>query len=142
MVVYPALLAVVGALFAWSVASKPASEVTALRNDGPSFTLLPDGRIASAVRLKIENETDEPRHYAISLAGAPDAVLKSPLAVWEIAPHHARTIPLFVEVVAATFQHGQRQVHLRIFDDEGFERIVATTLLGPDQPTGRPERVP
>jgi hypothetical protein len=44
--------------------------------------------------------------------------------------------------VAATFQHGQRQVHLRIFDDEGFERIVATTLLGPDASTGQPERVP
>ena len=100
---------------------------------------LPDGRIASAVQLKIENETDEPRHYAISLAGANDAVLKSPLAVWEIPAHHARTIPLFVEVVAATFHHGQRQVHLRIFDDEGFERIVATTLLGPDQPSGLPE---
>ena len=142
VVLYPALLAVVGALFAWSMASRPTSEVTALRNDGPSFTLLPDGRIASAVRLKIENETDQPRHYAISLAGTPDAVLKSPLAVWEIAPRHARTIPLFVEVVAATFQHGQRQVHLRIFDDDGFERIVATTLLGPDQPTGLPERVP
>jgi hypothetical protein len=61
-------------------------------------------------RRRIENETDQPRRYAISLAGTPDAVLKSPLAVWDIAPHPARTIPLFVEVVAATFQRGQRRV--------------------------------
>lgn len=131
MIVYPALLAVVGSLFAWSVVARAPSEVTALRNDGPSFVALPDGRIASAVRLKIENETDEPRRYAISLAGAPDAVLKSPLAVWEIRPHHAQSIPLFVEVAASTFHHGERRVHLRIFDDQGFERIVTTTLLGP-----------
>jgi cytochrome c oxidase accessory protein FixG len=141
LIVYPALLTVVGGLFAWSLASRPVSEVTALRIDGPSFMALPDGRIASAVRLKIENETDAVRHYAISLAGTPDAVLKSPLAVWEIPAHHAQTIPLFVEVVAATFEHGQRRVYLRIFDDEGFERIVPVTLLGPDQPTGLPERI-
>ncbi len=139
LIIYPALLTVVGTLFAWSLASRPDSEVTALRNDGPSFMQLPDGRIASAVRLKIENETDQPRHYAISLAGTPDAVLKSPLAVWEIPAHHARTIPLFVEAVAATFHHGQRTIHLRIFDDEGFERIVAVALLGPEQPSGLPE---
>jgi cytochrome c oxidase accessory protein FixG len=132
MVVYPALLAVVGSLLVWSVASRATSEVTALRNDGPSFVTLPDGRIASAVQLKIENESDEPRHYIISLAGSPDAVLRSPLAVWEIRPHHAQAIPLFVEAAAATFQHGERRVHLRIFDDQQFERIVTVALLGPD----------
>src|SRR3954471_19539182 len=47
-----------------------------------------------------------------------------------IPAHHARTLPLFVEVVTATFEHGQRRVHLRIFDDEGFERIVPVVLLG------------
>ena len=141
LIVYPALLALVGSLFAWSLASKAGSEVTALRNDGPSFVQLPDGRIASAVRLKIENETDAPRHYSISLAGTPDAVLKTPLAVWEIPAHRARTIPLFVEVLAASFERGERRVHLRIFDDEGFERIVTTTLLGPAEATGLPEAV-
>ncbi|TMQ13155.1 MAG: cytochrome c oxidase accessory protein CcoG [Deltaproteobacteria bacterium] len=132
LVVYPALLAIVGSLFVWAVASRATSEVTALRNDGPSFVTLPDGRIASAVQLKIENESDEPRHYVISLAGSPDAVLKSPLAVWEIRPHHAQPIPLYVEAAASTFHHGERRVHLRIFDDQQFERIVTVTLLGPD----------
>jgi cytochrome c oxidase accessory protein FixG len=138
MVIYPALLAIVGSLFAWSVASRAVSEVTALRNDGPSFMALPDGRVASQVRLKIENESDEPRHYVISLADAPDAVLKSPLAVWEIKPHRAQHIPLFVEAAIPTFAHGQRRVHLRVFDDRGFARIVAVVLLGPSNEGGFP----
>jgi polyferredoxin len=129
--VYPVLLAIVGTLFAVSVAIRATTEVSALRSTGPSFMTLPDGRIASQVRLKIENETDAPRHYAISLAGSPDATLKSPLAVWEIRPHRAQEIPLFVEVLASTFRRGERRVNLRIFDDQGFERIVTTTLLGP-----------
>jgi cytochrome c oxidase accessory protein FixG len=131
MIVYPALLAVVGGLFVWSVATRAISEVTALRNNGPSFVMLPDGRIASQVRIKIENSDDVPRRYAISLAGAPDAKLKSPLAVWEIRPHHAQDIPLFVEVSASTFVRGERRVDLRIFDDQGFERQIRVTLLGP-----------
>ena len=132
LVIYPALLAVVASLFAWGVASRSSSEIWSLRNDGPSFVALPDGRVAAAVKLKIENETDAMRHYVISLADAADAELKSPLAVWEIKPHRAQTIPLFVEAAIATFHHGERRVHLRIFDDEGFARIVAITLLGPD----------
>jgi cytochrome c oxidase accessory protein FixG len=131
MIAYPALLVVVGSLLVASVLSRTPAEVTALRNDGPSFVLLPGGRIAAQVRLKIENETGEPRHYVVSLADAPDAALKSALAVWEIKPRHAAEIPLFVEADAATFTRGQRRVHLRVFDDQGFARIVAVTLLGP-----------
>jgi len=67
----------------------------------------------------------------VSLADAPDAALKSALAVWEIKPHHASEIPLFVEAAPATFARGQRRIHLRVFDDQGFARIVAITLLGP-----------
>jgi polyferredoxin len=131
MIVYPSLLAIVGSLLMWSIVGRTPAEVTALRSDGPSFMVLPDKRIASQVRLKIENETAEPRRYVVSLADAPDAALKSALAVWEIKPHHAAEIPLFVEADAATFTHGQRRIHLRVFDDQGFARIVAITLLGP-----------
>jgi cytochrome c oxidase accessory protein FixG len=131
MIVYPSLLAIVGSLLLWSVMTRSTAEVTALRNEGPSFVVLPDGRIASQVRLKIENETTERRRYVVSLADAPDAALKSALAVWEIKPHHASEIPLFVEAAPATFTRGQRRIHLRVFDDQGFARIVAITLLGP-----------
>ena len=131
MIVYPALLAIAGSLLAVTIATRATSEVTTLRGNGPSFVMLPGGRVAAQVQLKIENETDAPRHYVVSLADAPDAELKSPVAVWEIAAHHAHEIPLFVEAQAATFTRGERRVHLRVFDDEGFARIVAVTLLGP-----------
>jgi cytochrome c oxidase accessory protein FixG len=142
LLVYPALLAIVGSLLVWSVIGRPVAEVTALRNDGPSFMTLPGGRIASQVRIKIENEEDEPRGYAISLAGAPDAQLRTALAVWTIQPHRAQTIPLLVEAAPASFLHGQRRVQLRVFDDRGFERIVSVTLLGPSEPSAPPARLP
>jgi cytochrome c oxidase accessory protein FixG len=134
MVIYPALLAVVGGLLAWSIVGRAGTEVVALRGDGPSFMVLPDDRIASQVRLKVENETDERRGYAVSLADAPDANLKSALPVWHVEPHRARDLPLFVEVPRASFTAGLRRIHLRVFDDQGFARIVAVTLLGPIGP--------
>ena len=131
MVIYPILLAAVATAFGVSLIDRAPAEVTALRAEGDSFVRLPDGRIASQVRFKIENETDEPRGYAISLAGAPDAALKSALAVWQIKPHKSQAIPLFVEVSANSFVHGERPIYLRVFDDRGFERIMTVTLLGP-----------
>ena len=134
LIAYPALLAVVAGLLVWSVAGRPTTEIIALRVEGPSFIALPDGRIASHVRLKIENASALPRRYRIALAGAPDAVLTQPLPAWQIAPHHAQQIPLLVEAAAATFVHGERRVELRVYDAEdraAFEQIVTVALLGP-----------
>jgi polyferredoxin len=117
------------------VIGRATAEVSALRNTGPSFVTLPDGRIASQVRIKIENETAEPRHYVVSIVGAADAVLDAPIPTWEIKPHRARELPLFVEAAAATYTRGERTVHLRVDDDQGFERIVTVTLLGPAGPS-------
>jgi cytochrome c oxidase accessory protein FixG len=139
MIVYPALLAVVGSLLVWSITGRASAELTVLRGTGPNFVTLSDGRIASQVRLKIESAALG--HYAVSLVDAPDAVLNSPLAVWEIKPHHAQEIPLFVEVRADSFTHGMRRVKLRVDDGQGFERIVPITLLGPVDP-GAPDRAP
>lgn len=138
LVAYPVLLVLVSSLLVWSVVGRATAEVTALRGVGASFMTLPSGRIASQVRLKIENETPAPRHYVVSLVGAADAVLNAPLASWEIKPHRAQEIPLFVEAAATTYRHGERTVQLRIDDDEGFERIVTVTLLGPAEPEPPP----
>ncbi|MEO7735025.1 MAG: cytochrome c oxidase accessory protein CcoG [Kofleriaceae bacterium] len=131
LIVYPSLLVVVGSLLVWSIVGRATAEVTALRNVGPSFVTLPSGRIASQVRLKIENETPAPRRYVVSLAGAADAVLHAPLATWELKPHHAQEIPLFIEAAADTYVHGERTVQLRVDDGEGFARTLTVTLLGP-----------
>ena len=134
LVVYPVLLAIVGGLLIGSVAGRASTEVTVLRIDGPSFMTLPDGRIASQVRLKIENESSLPRRYIVALTGAPDAVLTSPLPAWELRPHHAQQIPLLVAAQAATFVRGERRVQLRVYDAEdsrSFDQIITVGLLGP-----------
>jgi cytochrome c oxidase accessory protein FixG len=132
-IIYPALLALAASLLVWSVGTKSVADVFVERMDGPSFVDLPDGRIAARVQLKIENASDEPRGYTISLVDAPDATLRSAQPSWRVKPRHSIDVPLFVDAAPATFVGGKRRVQLRVNDSMGFERIVAVTLLGPER---------
>jgi len=132
-IVYPALLAIAAGLLALGVATKREANLTVERIDGPSFVELPDGSISSQARIKIENESDEPRRYTISIAETFDVQLRSQ-AAWQIGARKSMTVPVFVDVPRATFRGGKREVYLRIVDDAGFHRIVGVTLLGPVAP--------
>ena len=135
--IYPALLAIAAGGLAFAVGHRGSAEVWVERVSGPSFVELPDGRISAQGRIKIENQSDSPRHYRIALAEAGDAKLRLPQDTWQVRARHAIEIPLFVDVPRTSFVHGERRVYVRIDDDSGFERIVAVTLLGPDDGGGR-----
>ncbi len=130
--VYPALLVVVSTLLVLSTGGRQATKIWIERIQGPSFVELPDGKISSQARIKIENESDEPRSYAIDLSHAPDAALRAPQLTWQVRARTSVEIPLFVDVPRVSFVHGQRKVNLRIHDDRGFARIIELTLLGPE----------
>ena len=132
-IVYPALLAVAAALLTWTIARRSGAEVWVERAMGPSFIELPDGKIAAQVRIKIENDTDAPHNYTLTLADAADAQLRTPQSTWRVKARKSMEIPLFVDLRRDTLVHGQRRVHIRIDDDSGYERIVEVTLLGPDR---------
>ncbi len=132
-IIYPALLAVAASLLVWSVGAKSVADVFVERMDGPSFVELPDGRIAARVQLKIENASDEPRGYTITLVNAPDAELRSVQPSWRVKPRHSVDVPLFVDTRPETFVGGKRRVYLRVNDSAGFEKIVSVTLLGPER---------
>ena len=130
-VVYPAMLVVVASLLVWGVGSRPTTDVVVERTSGPSFVVLPDGRISAQARIKLENHTDEDRHYSIQLARTTDAELRLSQAVWLVKPRKSIEIVLFVDAARSTYVNGERKVQLRINDDQGFERVVEVTLLGP-----------
>ena len=130
--VYPALLVITAALLAWSGGAREATRISIERIQGPSFVELPDGKISSQARIKLENESDEPRSYAIQLSHAPDAALRAPQLTWQLKPRSSMEIPLFVDVPRASFVRGKRIVNLRVHEDRGFARIVELTLLGPE----------
>ena len=129
-VVYPALLVLGIAMLTFQVAKRESTEVWIDRIQGPAFVELPDGRISSQARIKIENESDEARGYNLSLIDSGDAQLRTQ-TVWEVKARKSVTIPLFIDVPRSAFVHGEKRVFVRIDESTGFERIVTVTLLGP-----------
>jgi cytochrome c oxidase accessory protein FixG len=129
-IVYPAMIAVGLVGLVWQVTSRPGTEVWIERIEGPSFVELPDGRISSQVRIKLENQSDVKNDYRFELVGEPRADLRSALPTWQAPPRKAIDVPLFVDVPRNLFVNGQLRVAIRI-TGAGFDRTVRPTLLGP-----------
>lgn len=129
-VIYPALIAIAGGLLGWAISMKGSTEVSVMRISGPSFVELENGVVASAVRVKLENESDVERHYTITLRDADVKLRTQPR--WDVKPGKSVDIPMFVDVPRASFVHGQRKLNLYIDDSGGFHRVIAVTLFGPE----------
>ena len=135
-VVYPALLAFAALWLGTSIAHRSGTEVWVERNAGTSFTELPDGRIASLVRIKIENESDEVRTYKLELVSAPaGAQLRSTLPEWQAQPRSSIDVPLFVDVARSGFVHGEARVRVAVRDGAAHVKVVNATLFGPESGT-------
>jgi len=136
--IYPALLAVVlGGFLYLLLASRPTAEVVVLRGEGAPFSVLPDGRVSTPVRLKIENRTDTGHRYRIELTDAPDAQLIIPLAELPVAARASTVAPFFVLSFADSFEAGERRVTVRVHDERGLVAERVATLLGPERGSRR-----
>ena len=129
-IIYPALLLVAIGILTFSVSARESTEVWIERIQGPSFVELPDGKISSQARIKLENTSGVERRYHLLLAESPGASLRSS-PMWPVKPHKSVQIPIFIDVPRDSFVDGKRKVFLRIHDSTGFERVVTLTLLGP-----------
>ncbi|MEO6773665.1 MAG: cytochrome c oxidase accessory protein CcoG [Kofleriaceae bacterium] len=136
-VVYPALLAVALAGLVFATTTRADTEVWVDRITGPAFVDLPDGKVSSQLRLKIENRSDARQLYTITLVDMPLGELRSPLPVWEANAHKSIDVPLFVDLPRSAFVAGQLHARVRVSHEGGFTKVMGLTLLGPDGGTPR-----
>ena len=129
-ILYPALLLIAAGMLTWAVRSRESTEIWVERVQGPSFIVLPDGKISAQARIKLENSGDVERRYHLLLTDSPLASLRSGFQ-YTIKAHKSLEIPIFIDVPRESFVDGKRRVYLRIHDSAGFERVVTLTLLGP-----------
>jgi len=130
--IYPALLAFAFTALVWKTSTRADTEVWVDRITGPAFVELPDGKVSSQLRLKIENRTDVRQGYRIELVAPADAELRSALPVWEASPHKAIEVPLFVDLPRTAFVHGELHARVRVSHEGGFAKVMELTLFGPD----------
>jgi cytochrome c oxidase accessory protein FixG len=131
-ILYPLLLVIAGGILTFSVAARESTEVWVERVYGPSFVELPDGKISSQARIKLENQSDVERRYHLLLVESPGASLRSQ-HIWTVKPRKSQEIPIFIDVPRDSFENGKRRVYMGIHDSSGFERVVTLSLLGPER---------
>jgi cytochrome c oxidase accessory protein FixG len=129
-IVYPALLVIAAGALIWAIHSRESTEVAVERVQGASFVELPEGKISSQARIKLENTSDQERRYHFLLVESPGASLRSE-PMWTVKAHKSLEVSLFIDVPRESFVAGKRRVYLRIHDSSGYERVVTLTLLGP-----------
>ncbi|MEZ4367888.1 MAG: 4Fe-4S dicluster domain-containing protein, partial [Kofleriaceae bacterium] len=129
--IYPALIALVVGLLGYASSHRTDADVWVERITGAPFVALADGHVAAAARISLENRAASPRVYTLTLVDAPDATLRAGTTL-TLAPGQRVTLPMFVDVPAASFVDGKRHVTLRVADDAGGARDLVLPLLGPE----------
>ena len=77
-VFYTVLLAAIGGLMVWGLATRQPLDLHVLRDRNPTFVRLKDGAIRDGYTMKIANRSFETRTYEVTFSGVPGATLKTP----------------------------------------------------------------
>jgi cytochrome c oxidase accessory protein FixG len=72
-ILYAVIIAVVGALMAYTLATRSSEGLSVLHDRNPLFVRLSDGSVRNAYTMRIINKSLEKKVFALSVAGLPDA---------------------------------------------------------------------
>jgi cytochrome c oxidase accessory protein FixG len=72
-VLYAAIIAVVGMIMAYTLATRHNDAVSVLHDRNPLYVRLSDGSLRNAYTLRIINKSLDPKTYVLSMFGLPDA---------------------------------------------------------------------
>lgn len=132
VIVYPLLLGALLMLLAVLLRISPAADVSLLRTPGIPFTILPDGRVANTMRVKIINRRPDAASFTIE--PAPGSILVEFTISDDpgvIAPGRSATVPFVIAAPREGFSHGHLDTIVRISDGRGFTRDLPCRLVGP-----------
>ncbi|MEZ0313590.1 MAG: cytochrome c oxidase accessory protein CcoG [Myxococcota bacterium] len=104
-------------------------DVTLLRVNGLPYQTLPDGTVANAYRLKIENHGEQSLSARLAIEDLAARLIAEQREV-TIAAEDARTLNIVVALPAERFEHGSAALTLKVTAGEAV-RDVHLRLIGP-----------
>lgn len=130
VVIYPTVLLIIASLFTFLLVTKSSFDVIVLRNIGAPFIELEDGRIQNQMKLKVTNRTDQPQTYTIKPKNA-DAEVIVVDAEEVLEPGASYTFGFLIIVPSESIKSGKLPTELTVTSENGEERTVNFTMLGP-----------
>jgi len=130
-IVYPLLLAASVIGFLITVGDRAAADVWLEKSPTP-YETLDGGMVSTPVKLRLENRSDAPRVYTITLddPGA-HAQVAGLMPSYKLAGRQTEHIPFFVLSQPGTFSAGRRDATIVVRDDHGWSTTLSVVLLGP-----------
>ena len=100
---YSGMIALVAIVMLVGLFTRSELEISVLRDRNPLFTMLSDGGVRNGYTLKISNKTHQPRTYALTVEGLPDAAISrvggsgdGPVPEVRVGPDQVQSFRIFV----------------------------------------------
>lgn len=131
---YVSILTLVGLLMLYGLLTRASLELNVIHDRNPMFVQLSDGHVRNNYTIKISNKTHDDRHYALSVQGLPDAIIKIE-AAGDVAPDN---IPVFADNVGEfrvlisalpDAKEPRRDIDFTIQDRESGERYAHHSIF-------------
>ena len=132
VIAYATLLALLLAALVALASDPKTAEITVLRGIGAPFSTRGE-LVTGEIRVKIQNRTDRPERYRLSVVGSSPLQVIAPENPLEVAASAQRTTTLFVNAQAASFRGGFQNVEVVVSDQAGQETRIPYRLLGPSE---------
>ena len=140
--IYGAVLAVVGSLIVYSLATRPEFSINVLRERSPLFVTLRDGSIANAYTVKILNKRRDETTFRLSASGIEGLELRvvgederpEHEAELQAAPDTVTQFRILVRAPRASLHGGSMPLHLTLREeDSDAASTYDTVFLGPSR---------
>lgn len=132
VVIYPAIMTVIAAAFITLLVTRSPIFVSVLRGPGLPFSMQDDGLVSNNVRVKIQNRTDEPATYELTVPSIDGAVVVGEQNPMVVEPGQTVTAPMLVRIPSGAFgPTGRVDVDVRVASTDGSEATTLYSMLGP-----------
>lgn len=136
VVIYTAVLLVIGAALLWSLASRQGFRVDVVRDRASLARLVEDGWVENVYRLQVMNATEAPQRYHVEVEGLPGLVLSRPTTV-ALGPAEARWVAVALRMPPEAAQQLQPGAHPmrwrieRVGEDQAASLVEKSTFVLP-----------
>lgn len=131
VVLYPLVLGALAVAFSFALKSKSDTDVRLLRGLGAPYTVMNDGRVSNALRVKVTNRREVDRDYAFEVTEPYAIELLLESNPFRVEPGEARTESIMVLFAPEVLDASGREITIRIHDGAEFEKDLRVRLFGP-----------
>ncbi len=126
-ILYAAIIAIVGGIMVYALATRQVSGISVIHDRNPLFVKLSDGSIRNAFTIRLLNMELETRHFLLDVVGLPDADIDVVGAVAhaggkpvvEVGPDQTREVRALVTVRAARSLQASLPLTFRVTNLDG-----------------------